>query len=633
MKNGTASLWILGLLMFPGTALAGNWGEAWGTMAWGLPVSVPSVQGIGLIALALALSATTGWVLRKRRTALGLPVLLVLLAVPLVVVAGTVTVPNTFVNGTPADANLVNENFGAVETAVNDNDSRILAVETDTATALSTADTAATDAVAAQTTADTAATDAATAQSTATAAATDAASAQVTADTALVDAAAALITADTALADASAALSTADAGAYVVDGFNIQPNTGTGNEHIDSLITNSLIASPCTNSNECWIGESDKWPRAPNSIQFDLEMDATWDTYIDGTASYSLIIGADDSMVNAQLSSSISCRHCKVCAVQTSSGHLGVGPGANTTICGEMQYTYVQGINNSILGPTTASGAKVSNDFVAGGSVNMIDHRTLTVTGAASGGNVIVGGTGNLIETTDAMACQNCGIFGGKTNLIQNNNSGLSLQHVQITGGTNNVIESIAGKVSPINSQVSGSYGYAWLRNQVVIGAGPGYDTTDQIVGGLQRWTTLPRGKIQSAASTKLSFGPTGSSPVLAHDGVYQLDGHMSCHTVTDITTTDPVDFEKWTISAIMVYNTGVSSRPRFSNGSALANTIQFTRDFRFGPHSTWTAGMVNFFNGVFALEVTLGSDWVDSTDDVYCQGELFVVQSRSETP
>jgi hypothetical protein len=155
MKNGTVSLWIFGLLMLPGTALAA-WGENWGEMAWGfgLPVFVPSVQGIGLIVLALSLLATAAWRLRKLRSALGLPVLLVLLAIPLVVVAGTVSVPNTFVNSTVADADEVNANFNSVETAVNDNDSRITAVDNDAAAAQATADTAVTDAAAAQSTAD-----------------------------------------------------------------------------------------------------------------------------------------------------------------------------------------------------------------------------------------------------------------------------------------------------------------------------------------------------------------------------------------------------------------------------------------------------------------------------------------------
>jgi len=98
-------------------------------MIWGESLSVPTLPGLGLIALATALSATAAWRLRHRRGALGLPVLLVLLAVPLVVVAGTVTVPNTFVNGEVADADQVNANFDAVEAAVNDNDARIGANE------------------------------------------------------------------------------------------------------------------------------------------------------------------------------------------------------------------------------------------------------------------------------------------------------------------------------------------------------------------------------------------------------------------------------------------------------------------------------------------------------------------------
>jgi hypothetical protein len=59
--------------------------------------------------------------------------LVVALVIPLAVAAGTVTVPNTFTNGTAADADAVNANFDAVEAAVNDNDSRIT-------TAQSTAD-------------------------------------------------------------------------------------------------------------------------------------------------------------------------------------------------------------------------------------------------------------------------------------------------------------------------------------------------------------------------------------------------------------------------------------------------------------------------------------------------------------
>ena len=55
----------------------------------------------------------------------------ILLTLPLVFTlplqgyAGTVSVPNEFVNGEAADADEVNANFDAIETAVNDNDVRI----------------------------------------------------------------------------------------------------------------------------------------------------------------------------------------------------------------------------------------------------------------------------------------------------------------------------------------------------------------------------------------------------------------------------------------------------------------------------------------------------------------------------
>ena len=64
MKYGTVSLWMIVLLGLPQTALAA-WGENWGEMVWGVPVSVPSVPGVGLIVLALGLLAMAAWALRK----------------------------------------------------------------------------------------------------------------------------------------------------------------------------------------------------------------------------------------------------------------------------------------------------------------------------------------------------------------------------------------------------------------------------------------------------------------------------------------------------------------------------------------------------------------------------------------
>ena len=43
--------------------------------------------------------------------------------------AGNVTIPNTFVSGTPAKASEVNDNFSAVKTAVDDNDARLTNLE------------------------------------------------------------------------------------------------------------------------------------------------------------------------------------------------------------------------------------------------------------------------------------------------------------------------------------------------------------------------------------------------------------------------------------------------------------------------------------------------------------------------
>jgi hypothetical protein len=100
------SLLLLLLLCYASPALAA-WGEAWGTMIWGLPIAVPTLPGYGLIVLALTFSGSAAWMLRKRRGGLSLPVLLVLLAIPLVVVAVTVAVPNTFLNAQVTDADQV----------------------------------------------------------------------------------------------------------------------------------------------------------------------------------------------------------------------------------------------------------------------------------------------------------------------------------------------------------------------------------------------------------------------------------------------------------------------------------------------------------------------------------------------
>jgi hypothetical protein len=50
-------------------------------------------------------------------------------AAPVALFASDVTIPNSFTNGTVADADAVNANFAAVEAAVDDNDARLSSVE------------------------------------------------------------------------------------------------------------------------------------------------------------------------------------------------------------------------------------------------------------------------------------------------------------------------------------------------------------------------------------------------------------------------------------------------------------------------------------------------------------------------
>jgi hypothetical protein len=39
-------LWIYLILLMPSLAFAGNWGEDWGTMTWGVPLVIPSTPQI-----------------------------------------------------------------------------------------------------------------------------------------------------------------------------------------------------------------------------------------------------------------------------------------------------------------------------------------------------------------------------------------------------------------------------------------------------------------------------------------------------------------------------------------------------------------------------------------------------------
>ena len=101
-------LFVLLGLVCAAPAMAGNWGESWGSMVWGSVAAVPTMGWLGG-GLLVGLLASLG-MRRIRRVSTGLGLLLALAYAP-VAEAQTVSVPNTFTNGSPADANQVQRQF------------------------------------------------------------------------------------------------------------------------------------------------------------------------------------------------------------------------------------------------------------------------------------------------------------------------------------------------------------------------------------------------------------------------------------------------------------------------------------------------------------------------------------------
>jgi hypothetical protein len=86
------SLLLLALLSYASPALAGNWGEDWGTMVWGATVAaVPTMGWLGG-GLLVGLLASLG-IRRIRRVSTGLVLLLALAYAP--IAEAQVSVPNT----------------------------------------------------------------------------------------------------------------------------------------------------------------------------------------------------------------------------------------------------------------------------------------------------------------------------------------------------------------------------------------------------------------------------------------------------------------------------------------------------------------------------------------------------------
>ena len=98
-------------------ALAGNWGENWGTMVWGSVAAVPTMGWLGG-ALLVGLLVGVGMRRMGGRAGAALGLLLALGYAP-VAEAQTVSVPNTLTNGSVAEADAMNENFAELEFGVN----------------------------------------------------------------------------------------------------------------------------------------------------------------------------------------------------------------------------------------------------------------------------------------------------------------------------------------------------------------------------------------------------------------------------------------------------------------------------------------------------------------------------------
>ena len=176
---------IAGVVTSNAQPAVAEWGNHGGQMVWGSNTfGVPMLGWPGLIVLSLSLVLAGVCWSRRNSAGLNVPLFfLALLSIPLAVAAGTVTIPYTFTNGTPADANEVNANFNAVKTAVDDNDGRIGTAQADANSALSNASIADVNATAAQNAAATALGTANSASASASSAQTAATAAQNTATT------------------------------------------------------------------------------------------------------------------------------------------------------------------------------------------------------------------------------------------------------------------------------------------------------------------------------------------------------------------------------------------------------------------------------------------------------------------
>ena len=105
------------------------WGQDWGALVWSSQ-AVPLMGPAGWLLLGAAMAAALLRVRRRAPGALAGVAVLAVAALPLAALAAQIVLPHTFSNGTPADADEVNENFDVLVVESNDQDDRIGALET-----------------------------------------------------------------------------------------------------------------------------------------------------------------------------------------------------------------------------------------------------------------------------------------------------------------------------------------------------------------------------------------------------------------------------------------------------------------------------------------------------------------------
>lgn len=414
---------------------------------------------------------------------------------------------------------------------------------------------------------------------------------------------------------------------------NISTNDGgdTFDANVDSAYINpdtgkAAVLAVCSPSTPCVIGVANREPTGSTNTFSDVSSWGGSNPYPGlQEASWSTISGADDVVLNAQLSTAVSSRHSLICGVDVASGHNYVGPGSSHVICGEEQYTSIlSGQNNTIIGPLGSSGQKSFANVITGGTNNTVNLDT--VTSGGSGGNTIDGGQNNTIEASSTGAVISATIVGGKGNSVTNTGSN-TLSFPTIIGGQNNVVETITSSLALSSTVLGGNQGRGWLSRQWVYGT-PGYDPTDVGAGALQRWTALSRARITDTGMNTLN-----DIFYLTDAGVYSFDIRMACHEQLNPTIGDTSAYEYWRASGFIHYQ-GSTDVPLLVVKGTAAGTVDIDADATTPvQEENWSYGSPNWNAeiNVFADALRVRVAATDGTD-IFCEAWWDVLQSRNDS-